>query len=120
MKLGKVGAGGQKAIAEPAHDRPRQGSQLRPKLPPPIAKIGQRQHDARVHDADANLEGAIDREDRDVAAICPDRSQNVICKNRRRVAGKRRSIGSVIAQERGGEGADRAPERKSDDKPTLS
>ncbi len=81
-----------------------------------MAEIGQRQHDARAQDADANLDGAIDRKEGDVTAIGTDRAENVARKNRRRVAGKGRSVGGEISQERRNESADRAPERKSDEK----
>ena len=64
LKLGKARAGGQKTIGEPVHDRRRQRSKLRRELSPRVAEIGQGQHDARAHDADANLDRAIDRQGR--------------------------------------------------------
>ena len=82
-----------------------------------MAEIGQGQHNAGAQDADANLEGAIDGQDRHVATVGgADRPQNVAGKNRRRVAGKRRGIGGEITQERGDKGAHCAPQRKSDEK----
>ena len=53
----------------------------------------------------------------DAAGIArADRSQNVARENRRRVAGKSRGIGREITQKRRDKGADRAPQRKSDEK----
>ena len=68
-KLVKIGAGGHKTIGEPIHDRRRQGSEFRREFSPRVAEIGQGQHDARAHDADANLERAIDGQDDDAAGI---------------------------------------------------
>ena len=80
-------------------------------------RVGQGQHDARAHDANADLERAIDGQDHDAAGIArAHRSENVARENRRRVAGKRRGIGGEIAQKRRDESADRAPQRKSDEK----
>ena len=88
LELGKVRARDPKTIGEPIHDRRRQRSKLRRELSPRVAEIGQGQHDARAQDAHANLDRAIDREERDVSVGRPDRSQNVACENRRGVAGQ--------------------------------
>ena len=57
-----------------------------------------RQHDAGAHNANADLDGAIDGEDQDDAVRAPDRPQDVDRKDRRGVAGQRRGVGGEIAQ----------------------
>ena len=96
LKLVQVAAGGHKTIGEPIHDRARQGCAFRCELSSRVSEIGEREHDARGDNADANLQRSIDGEDEDDSVRASDRPKHVDRNNRRGIAGERRGIGRKI------------------------
>ena len=65
-----------------------------------MPEIGEREHDSRGDDADADLERAVDGEDEDDAVRASNRPENVDRNDRRCVTSERCGISGEIAQER--------------------
>ena len=62
-----------------------------------MPEIGEREHDSRGDDADADLERAVDGEDEHDAVRASNRPENVDRDDRRRVAGERSGVSREIA-----------------------
>ena len=77
------------------------------------SEIGAGHHEGGADDAEADLTGARDREDDDVAGCTADRAQFVACDDRRRVARERGRIRCEAGQNRRHHGARDTPERKA-------
>ena len=74
------------------------------------AEIGPGEDDAGAHDADADLAGTEDRQHEDVRTRAAGRPERVGGDDRGGVAGERRRVGCEVAQHRGDERADTAPQ----------
>ena len=79
--------------------------------PPGGAEVGQRQDDARAHDAQRDLDHARDGQDDHRLVVGPaGRTEHVACDHRGGEAGEARAIGGEVLQQPADEPAGRAPQ----------
>ncbi len=109
-------SGQQERAGKPSGDFSGNRSELGDQPTPGVPEIGAGEHDTRADDADADLAGAGDGEHESLAVRAPRRAEFVARDDRRSIAGKRRRVGREVAQVRGEEPADRAPQSQTQQK----
>ena len=116
LRVRQARAGLRQGAREAAHDLGRQRREQRREAARRAAEIGPGEDDPGAHDADADFARAVDRDQEDLPVGAAGRAERAGGDDRGRVAGERRRVGREVAQQRGDQAADGAPQGQTEEK----